>query len=153
MESKTATLSNPADEGADATLSVTATGDLNPPLAQLRERLSWALYDFANTVFSMNIASLYFAAWLVKDLGHSNTLYATVNGIASTLVVVSIPVFGAAAVVGPFVWALAVDGLTPLMGTGFAYRAGVVSVAIGMALALWMLRGVPDNFNRSVSSK
>ena len=52
----------------------------------------------------------------------------------------------AAAVVGPFVWALAVDGLTPLVGTGIAYRAGVVTVAIGMALALWMLRHVPDNF-------
>jgi UMF1 family MFS transporter len=74
---------------------VTASGDLNPPLAPLRERLSWALYDFANTVFSMNVATLYFSAWLVRDLGHSNTLYATVNGIASALVVVSIPLFGA----------------------------------------------------------
>src|SRR5438874_11964873 len=43
----------------------------------------------------MNIATLYFAAWLVADLGHSNTLYAIVNGIASALVVMSIPVFGA----------------------------------------------------------
>ncbi len=76
-------------------LSVTPSGDLNPPLAPARERYSWALYDFANTVFSMNIATLYFSAWLVGDLGHSNTLYATVNGIASALVVVSIPVFGA----------------------------------------------------------
>jgi UMF1 family MFS transporter len=76
-------------------LEVTPAGDLNPPIAPLRERLSWALYDFANTVFSMNIATLYFAAWLVADLGHSNTLYAVVNGIASGLVVVSIPVFGA----------------------------------------------------------
>lgn len=76
-------------------LSVTPTGDFNPPLAPFRERLSWALYDFANTVFSMNIATLYFAAWLVADLGHSNTLYALVNGIASALVVVSIPIFGA----------------------------------------------------------
>ncbi len=75
--------------------NVTARGDLNPPLAPARERFSWALYDFANTVFSMNIATLYFSAWLVKDLGHSNTLYATVNGIASALVVVSIPLFGA----------------------------------------------------------
>ena len=73
----------------------TAAGDLNPPMARFRERFSWALYDFANTVFSMNIATLYFAAWLVADLGHSNTLYATVNGIASAMVVVSIPVFGA----------------------------------------------------------
>src|SRR5436190_14592739 len=79
----------------DVALSVTPTGDFNPPLAPFRERLSWALYDFANNVFSMNIATLYFAAWLVADLGHSNTLYATVNGIASALVVISIPVFGA----------------------------------------------------------
>src|SRR5678809_1424620 len=70
-------------------------GDFNPPMAPARERLSWALYDFANTVFSMNIATLYFAAWLIADLGHSNTLYAVVNGIASGLVVLSIPVFGA----------------------------------------------------------
>ena len=75
--------------------NITARGDLNPPLAPARERFSWALYDFANTIFSMNIATLYFSAWLVKDLGHSNTLYATVNGIASALVVVSIPFFGA----------------------------------------------------------
>ena len=77
-----------------ASIAVT-TGDLNPPLAPLRERLSWALYDFANTVFSMNIATLYFSAWLIADLGHSNTLYATANGIASVLVVLSIPLFGA----------------------------------------------------------
>lgn len=79
----------------DAIISANSAGDFNPPLAPLKERLSWALYDFANTVFSMNIATLYFAAWLVADLGHSNTLYALVNGIASALVVVSIPVFGA----------------------------------------------------------
>jgi UMF1 family MFS transporter len=72
-----------------------AAEDFNPPTAPFRERLSWALYDFANTVFSMNIITLYFAAWLVADLGHSNTLYAVVSGIASALVVVSIPVLGA----------------------------------------------------------
>jgi MFS transporter, UMF1 family len=90
----TSTLSNPAGVASEM-ISGIGSGDLNPPLAPLRERLSWALYDFANTVFSMNIATLYFSAWLVGDLGHSNTLYATVNGIASALVVVSIPVFGA----------------------------------------------------------
>jgi len=94
MASMTSTLSNPAD-GTSRTVSIAVPGDLNPPLAPFRERLSWALYDFANTVFSMNIATLYFSAWLVGDLGHSNTMYATVNGIASALVVVSIPVFGA----------------------------------------------------------
>ena len=59
----------------------------------------------------------------------------------------------AAAVVGPFVWALAVDGLTPSFGTGTAYRAGVATVALGMALALLMLRGVPDRFTKSESNR
>jgi len=94
MELMTGGSRSPADKGP-VTGGVAVPGDLNPPLAPWRERISWALYDFANTVFSMNIATLYFSAWLVGDLGHSNTLYATVNGIASALVVVSIPVFGA----------------------------------------------------------
>src|SRR6266568_8800810 len=95
MESLTIGSITKAEQAAGGIISVTPAGDFNPPLAPFRERLSWALYDFANTVFSMNIATLYFAAWLVADLGHSNTLYATVNGIASALVVLSIPVFGA----------------------------------------------------------
>jgi UMF1 family MFS transporter len=63
--------------------------------APARERWSWAFYDFANTIFSMNVASLYFVVWLVDDLGASNTLYAVTNAIASALVVISIPVLGA----------------------------------------------------------
>jgi UMF1 family MFS transporter len=95
MNSAMASSLNKSEIVPQVGLDVSAGGDLNPPLAPFRERLSWALYDFANTVFSMNIATLYFAAWLVADLGHSNTLYAIVNGIASALVVVSIPIFGA----------------------------------------------------------
>src|SRR5687768_17082547 len=55
----------------------------------------------------------------------------------------------AAAIVGPFVWAFTVDGFTPQIGIGPAYRVGVATVAAGMLLAWWVLRGVPDNFNRS----
>ena len=95
MESATSTSITDSNRIAQVGFEVTAAGDLNPPLAPFRERLSWALYDFANTVFSMNIATLYFAAWLVADLGHSNTLYAIANGVASGLVVISIPIFGA----------------------------------------------------------
>src|SRR6184192_1273173 len=95
MESATVSSIMRGEAATGAGFDITPAGDINPPLAPFRERISWALYDFANTVFSMNIATLYFAAWLIADLGHSNTLYATVNGIASALVVVSIPVFGA----------------------------------------------------------
>jgi MFS transporter, UMF1 family len=63
--------------------------------APARERLSWALYDFSNTIFSMNIATLFFAVWLVRDIGASNTMAAVASSISSLLVVISIPVFGA----------------------------------------------------------
>src|SRR6476660_9663031 len=71
-------------------------GEIRPLMRAPRiERLSWAFYDFANTMFSMNIATLYFTVWLVSDLGVSNTLNATANAVASALVVAAIPFLGA----------------------------------------------------------
>ena len=71
-------------------------GEIRPVVrAPARERWSWALYDFSNTIFSMNVATLYFAVWFVTDIGASNVQYATANGIASVMVVASIPVLGA----------------------------------------------------------
>ena len=76
-----------------------STEDSGAPLVTVsappRERWSWALYEFASTIFSMNIATLYFAVWLVSDLHGSNTDVAIGNGIASVLVMLSIPVLGA----------------------------------------------------------
>jgi MFS transporter, UMF1 family len=66
-----------------------------PQRASVRERASWAVYDFANTIFSMNVATLYFSVWLIADLHASNTVYAVGNGISSILVVLSVPVLGA----------------------------------------------------------
>src|SRR6185312_6657545 len=63
--------------------------------APIIERMSWALYDFSNTIFSMNVASLYFTVWLVEDLGVSNTVDASANAVASILVVLAIPFLGA----------------------------------------------------------
>lgn len=63
--------------------------------APWRERASWALYDFANTIFSMNVATLYFSVWLISDLHGTNTMFAFGNGISSVLVVASVPILGA----------------------------------------------------------
>ena len=53
---------------------VLADGEIRAVVrAPLVERWSWAFYDFSNTIFSMNVATLYFAVWLVSDLGVSNT--------------------------------------------------------------------------------
>ena len=71
-------------------------GEVRPVVrAPLIERMSWALYDFSNTIFSMNVATLYFTVWLVSDLGVSNTMQAAASSVASALVVVSIPFLGA----------------------------------------------------------
>ena len=79
--------SHPVDAGASFGVA--------PMRAPRRERASWALYDFANTIFSMNVATLYFSVWLIKDLGASSTLYAIGNGVSSFLVVLSVPLLGA----------------------------------------------------------
>lgn len=74
---------------------VTSSGDVVASRAPARERWSWALYDFSNTIFSMNIATLFFAVWLIDDIGASNTMAAIASSISSLLVVLSIPLFGA----------------------------------------------------------
>lgn len=75
---------------------VTDAGDIVvTSRAPARERWSWAFYDFANTIFSMNIATLFFAVWLVNDVGASNTMSAVATSVSSVLVVLSIPLFGA----------------------------------------------------------
>jgi UMF1 family MFS transporter len=50
----------------------------------------------------------------------------------------------AAAVAGPFIWSLTVDMLEPRQGTGLAYRAAVITVAIMFAASLILMRRVPD---------
>ena len=49
----------------------------------------------------------------------------------------------AAAVAGPFVWSITVDVLEPRIGTGIAYRAAVITVALMFAASLVLLRRVP----------
>jgi MFS-type transporter involved in bile tolerance (Atg22 family) len=55
----------------------------------------------------------------------------------------------AAAVAGPLIWAATVDGLEPRLGTGTAYRAAVITVAVMFALSLVLLSRVPDRSPRA----
>ena len=82
--------------GPAVTSSLLPDGEIRPlTRAPARERWSWSLYDFSNTIFSMNVATLYFAVWLVEDIGATEFQYAVANGIASLLVVGAIPALGA----------------------------------------------------------
>ena len=77
-------------------VSVTPEGEiLVLARAPHAERWSWALYDFANTIFSMNIVTLYFAVWIVTERGASNTAYSLATSLSSLLVLVLAPVIGA----------------------------------------------------------
>ncbi|RKY40810.1 MAG: hypothetical protein DRP85_07860 [Candidatus Makaraimicrobium thalassicum] len=56
---------------------------------------SWALYDFANTIFAMNIISLYFALWVTVDMGGEDILYSCAISGSMFLAALAAPVMGA----------------------------------------------------------
>lgn len=55
---------------------------------------SWSLYDFANTIFSMNILSLYFALWITIDKGGKDIYYSSAQAISVCLMLVMMPLLG-----------------------------------------------------------
>jgi UMF1 family MFS transporter len=58
---------------------------------------SWGLYDFANTIFSMNVVSLYFALWVVKDMGGTDLMVGASRAAAMLFVAMTMPLGGAIA--------------------------------------------------------
>jgi MFS transporter, UMF1 family len=59
-----------------------------------RAIVSWAFYDFANTIFSMNVISLYFALWVTVDQGGQDILYSIALSSSMLAVAISAPVLG-----------------------------------------------------------
>ncbi len=55
---------------------------------------SWILYDFANTIYSMNIVSMYFSTWLVVDLALGDQYVSLANSLSMILVAVTMPILG-----------------------------------------------------------
>lgn len=56
---------------------------------------AWALYDFANTIFSLNIISTYFPQYIVEDKGLNDAVYAYPQSFALLLVALIMPLLGA----------------------------------------------------------
>ncbi len=56
--------------------------------------VSWALYDFANTIFSLNIVSLYFALWVSTDLRGGEYLYPPTFALSMLAVALVAPFLG-----------------------------------------------------------
>lgn len=57
--------------------------------------LSWQLYDFADTIYSMNVTSLYFGRWIMRAFGASPLVYSLLSAVANLVVAVVSPLFGA----------------------------------------------------------
>ncbi|MFH1664933.1 MAG: MFS transporter [Candidatus Omnitrophota bacterium] len=56
---------------------------------------SWAMYDFANTIFAMNVVSLYFALWVTVDMKSEDILYSWVLSGSMLLAALFSPIMGA----------------------------------------------------------
>ena len=56
---------------------------------------SWSMYDFANTIFSMNIISLYFALWVTVDMKGEDILYSWALSGSMFLAAIVSPIMGA----------------------------------------------------------
>jgi UMF1 family MFS transporter len=86
--------------------------------------MSWALYDLANTIFSMNIVSMYLALWVGNVMGGTDATWGYVNSFSMLLILLSAPVLGALSDQAgrrlPFLLAATVlcVGFTALLGSG-----------------------------------
>jgi UMF1 family MFS transporter len=55
---------------------------------------SWALYDFADTIFSMNVVSRYFPLWLAADMGAPDWLFPVALSFSMACVAATSPGLG-----------------------------------------------------------
>lgn len=55
----------------------------------------WVIYDFANTIFSMNIVTMYFAQWVVVDNKMEDIYYSLSYAASMFLVAITMPALGA----------------------------------------------------------
>ena len=58
---------------------------------------AWATYDFANTIFSMNVITMYFAQWIIVDLGFEDISYSIAYAASMVAVALTMPALGALA--------------------------------------------------------
>ena len=118
------------------------TGTSSPTLPSRLSVLSWALYDLANTIFSMNIVSLYFSLWVVNVMGGSDANYGNANSISMALMFFTAAILGAlsdqAGRRKPFliVTTLICVSFTELLGTGGLFLALVFFI-----IANYMFQG------------
>ena len=123
-------------------MNATQALPISPSQPTRRSVLSWALYDLANTIFSMNIVSLYFSLWVVNEMGGIDADYGNANSISMALMFFTAAILGAlsdqAGRRKPFliVTTLICVSFTALLGTG-----GLVVSLLFFIVANYMFQG------------
>jgi UMF1 family MFS transporter len=111
--------------------------------APRREQLAWALYDFANTIFSMNVVTLYFAVWFIQDLGGTASDYALATSLSAALVALSVPILGAISdahrVRKPWVVAFTLGSCAATALIGILGREAIPGAGAGPGLRILLL--------------
>ncbi|HEX9974218.1 MAG TPA: MFS transporter [bacterium] len=61
---------------------------------KLAATISWIIYDFANTIYSMNVVTMYFSTWIVVDLALGDQYVSIPNSISMLFVAITMPILG-----------------------------------------------------------
>ena len=67
----------------------------NQSSISFRQIFAWAIYDFANTIFSMNVVTMYFSLWITVNLAREDFWVSVGNSTSMLLVALSLPILGA----------------------------------------------------------
>lgn len=100
--------------------------------------LSWQMYDFADTIYSMNVTSFYFALFIAAFFGKNSTAYGWTLFVANLLVAVTSPLLGAMSDVSqrrlPFLrlFAVLTAVSTALIGVATSYGIAVLLFTISL---------------------
>ncbi len=57
--------------------------------------ISWALYDLANTIFSMNIVSFFLSLWVIEVMGGTDKMWGWTNSLSMLAMLLTAPLLGA----------------------------------------------------------
>ncbi len=60
-----------------------------------KDIIGWSMYDFANTIFSMNIISLYLKRYIIEDLGKDDRYFDIPYALSMLLAAILLPALGA----------------------------------------------------------
>lgn len=109
-----------------------------------RGAVAWAFYDFANTIFSMNVLTMYLAQWVVVDRGVEDVWYSLAYSVSMAIVALTLPVLGALAdqKTGGRLRFLLAFTISAVLGTvliGLAATGAPVNAAVPLALLAFAL--------------